>query len=213
MVVFGFQSTLDSVEGVQLIRQWGLVPYYISELRLDSVSTLFTSMFLHDGWVHLVSNMWFLHIFGDNVEDVCGRWRFLVFYLMCGLAAGLAHTLSDSQSQLPMVGASGCIAGVMAAYLVFFPNSKIVAFALLLVRVPAVFFIVFWFVLQVLLGFGSLQQFSGEGVAVFAHIGGFLMGLYLLIQVRQPAAPRPRVVGEGVPRASRLNSERLGERC
>lgn len=195
VLVFAYEISLDGGAFEAFIRQWGMVPYWLTEFRLSSVSTVFTSMFLHGGLMHLVSNMWSLYIFGDNVEDVLGRVRYLVFYLVCGVGAAAAQVAIEPSSQVPMVGASGAIAGVMAAYLKMFPRARIVTlipvFILFFIReIPAVFFIAFWFVLQLLSGLGSLGNPGAMGgVAFFAHIGGFVAGLYLLARLRPPRNP------------------------
>lgn len=194
VLVFLYQLGLGDAQGELLIRQWGMVPYYISHLHLGSLPTVLTSMFLHGGFLHLISNMWSLYIFGDNVEDVLGRGRFLVFYVLCGMGAAMAQTLIEPASAVPMVGASGAISGTMAAYLKLFPHARIVAvipvlFFWFLREVPALFFIVFWFVIQLLSGFGSLGTMNMGGVAFFAHIGGFVAGLYLLSFFGHPPNP------------------------
>lgn len=189
--VYLYEVTRSESEIQRIIYQWGMVPYWISDLRLSSMSTLVTSMFLHGGTAHLLMNMWSLYIFGDNVEDALGRVRFIVFYLACGLGAAFAQVLIDPSSTVPMVGASGAISGVMAAYLRLFPQARVITLIFIFVyQVPAVFFIVFWFVLQLLSGVGSLgDAASMGGVAFFAHIGGFVVGLYLLSQLRRPQNP------------------------
>lgn len=179
VAAYGYQLNLGAEGAQRLFDQWGLVPFYIARLRLSSLSTMVTSMFLHGSFWHLLFNMWFLHIFGDNVEDVLGRLRFAIFYLSCGVVAAVAQTLVQPHSAIPIVGASGAIFGVMAAYLKLFPHVRITAYFIVFFRVPAVFFIVFWFVLS---GLDSLRSLTtgGGGVAFFAHVGGFLCGLYLL---------------------------------
>jgi hypothetical protein len=198
-VVFFHEITLDPAQGEEFVFRWGMVPYFLTQdVQIGSLATPFTSMFIHGGWLHLLGNMWFLHIFGDNVEDALGRGRYLLFFVLCGLLAAVGQTLIDPQSKIPMVGASGAIAGVLGAYYRLFPKARIVTlipiFFFMMVReLPAVFFIVLWFVMQLLEGFGSLGQVSqGGGVAFFAHIGGFLGGL-LLINVF--GGPRSRTGG------------------
>jgi rhomboid family protein len=142
--------------------------------------TVFTSMFLHGGWLHLLGNMWFLWLFGNNIEDIMGHSRFLVFYLVCGLAAAAAQVLIDPNSPVPMVGASGAISGVMGGYIVLYPNVRVrtITWLILLFRltVPAWLMLGYWFVLQV----GSAAVDPVGGVAVFAHIGGFIAGAILI---------------------------------
>jgi membrane associated rhomboid family serine protease len=153
--------------------------------------TLFTSMFLHGGLLHLASNMWYLWIFGDNVEDAMGKVRFLIFYLLAGLAAALAQIFSSASSPIPMVGASGAIAGVLGAYLVLYPYGRILTvvwflYFLRFVQIPAMIVLGFWFLLQLLsasLGGGSLGE---GGVAWMAHIGGFVAGALLVRLFSRP---------------------------
>lgn len=149
------------------------------------VHTLFTSMFLHGSWMHLLGNVWFLWLFGNNIEDSMSRGRFVVFYLLCGLGAALLQVFTDPGSVIPMVGASGAISGVMGAYLLLFPRVKVYAIIPLgwyplSVKLPAWSMLVYWFGLQVLGGFvGHLNGASG-GVAFWAHVGGFATGLLLI---------------------------------
>lgn len=150
--------------------------------------TAVTSMFLHGGWFHLIGNMWFLWVFGDNVEDSMGAVRFVVFYLLCGLAAVGAQIASSPASPVPMVGASGAIGGVMGAYAVLYPRAGVhlliwFGFYIDRIVVPAVFMLGYWFVIQVLGGLPSLGGAEG-GVAFFAHIGGFLAGCALVFPLR-----------------------------
>jgi membrane associated rhomboid family serine protease len=162
--------------------------------------TLITSMFLHGGFLHIASNMLYLFIFGDNVEDRFGHFRFLVFYFVCGIVAGLTHIFVNGSSDIPSIGASGAIAGVLAAYLRLFPHAKVRTLLLigpfiLVPRIAAAFLIVFWFASQALAGVMSLgvQTEQTSGVAVWAHIGGFLCGLLLteLLRPRRRAASLP----------------------
>jgi len=153
-----------------------------------------TSMFLHGGWLHIISNLWILWIFGDNVEDRMGPLRFLLFYLFCGAASGIAHTLANPASQVPAIGASGAIAGVLAAYMLLFPLAQVVClvpifFYPLFIQVPAYFFILIWFGLQFASGAAALlSPDEVAGVAWWAHIGGFAAGLltFRLFLIRQP---------------------------
>ncbi len=145
--------------------------------------SLITSMFMHGGWLHIIGNMWFLYVFGDNVEDVMGPFKFIVFYLLCGLAAEGTQYLSNPSSTLPMVGASGAIGGVMGAYAVLFPRAPVhvlvlAGFFLTRVVVPAFFMLGFWLFFQLIAGL--FQGGSEGGVAFWAHIGGFVSGIILL---------------------------------
>jgi membrane associated rhomboid family serine protease len=191
VLVFLYQFTLDPFSLNHLMGSFGIVP---RELHLSS---LVTSMFLHGGFLHLIGNMWFLWIYGDNVEDILGRAKYLLFYLTCGVAAGLVHVLFNSGSMAPTIGASGAIAGVMGAYLVKFPRSRIVTlvfffFFLTTVEIPATVILLYWFVVQFFSGwasFGRSHLLQG-GVAWFAHVGGFVAGV-LLIYILRPS-PRYR---------------------
>ncbi len=148
------------------------------------VSHLLTSMFLHGSWMHLLGNMWFLWIFGDNVEDSMSRPRFAAFYLLCGLAAALAQVLTNPRSGVPMVGASGAISGVMGAYLVLYPRVRVfllvpIGFLLTSIALPAWMMLAYWIGLQILSGVTAVDD-SGGGVAFWAHVGGFVAGVVLV---------------------------------
>jgi len=172
---------------------FGMVParYFHGEslswigLPLHGFLPFLTSIFLHGGWMHIIGNMWFLYLFGDNVEDRMGHLGFLIFYLISGLFAGAVHCWTNTQSTLPTIGASGAIAGVMGAYLVLYPRSRIITlipifFYPLFVEIPAIVFLFFWFLTQILSG--GLALVSGEsfgGIAWWAHAGGFLAGIIL----------------------------------
>jgi membrane associated rhomboid family serine protease len=160
-------------------------------------TTLFTSMFLHGGLLHIGSNMLYLFIFGDNVEDGLGHLRFLIFYFLCGLAAGITHIVANAGSSLPSIGASGAIAGVLAAYLVLFPHAQVRTLIflgpfILVPRIAAAFLIIFWFITQFISSITSLGATteSSGGVAVWAHVGGFIAGL-ILVQFMRPRVRRP----------------------
>ncbi|MGH9711501.1 MAG: rhomboid family intramembrane serine protease, partial [Candidatus Acidiferrales bacterium] len=151
---------------------------------------LFTSMFLHAGWLHIIGNMWFLWLFGPNVEDRLGPSPYLGFYLVCGLGAGIAQTLFSLGSTIPGLGASGAIAGVLGAYVIFFPSSRILTLVTLFfwwffARLPAVLFIGLWFAVQFFSGIGSLGSSQTGGVAWWAHVGGFLLGMLLVSGMRR----------------------------
>jgi membrane associated rhomboid family serine protease len=187
--VFLFELSLGPWSRNHLIATYGLVP-----ARLHLVSFL-TSMFLHGGWLHIVGNMWFLWIFGDNIEDILGHGKFLLFYLLCGVAAALAQYFFDPFSRIPVVGASGAIAGVMGAYMVKFPRARIVTFIFVFlffttIEIPAWAMLIYWFFLQLVGGFDSMASSlysRGGGTAFLAHVGGFLAGmaLVLLLGTRQ----------------------------
>lgn len=145
--------------------------------------TIFTSMFMHGSWFHLIGNLWFLFLFGNNIEDAMGHFRFLIFYLLTGFVAAAAQIAADPSSVVPMVGASGAISGVMGAYILLYPRVRVVMLVIIIIfittiRVPAVIVLGYWFILQ-LLG-GLLTPADGGGVAFFAHAGGFLAGMFLV---------------------------------
>lgn len=203
--VFLFELTLGR-ELPAFLQRWAFVPAHLfhpGHFETSLVETLrasVVSMFLHGGWLHIIGNMWFLWVFGDNVEDALGHGAFVVFYLICGLVATLAQAIVDPGSTVPMVGASGAIAGVLGAYLVWFPWSRVRTFIFLgvfftVAELPAPLFLVMWFVIQFFSGTLSLAAASGGGgVAFFAHIGGFVAGLAAALWLRRRgiAQRRPR---------------------
>ncbi len=199
VAVFLYQWTLGPSEGQQLVLQWGMQPYYLAEQpRPGSFVTLLTSMFLHGGLMHLLGNMWFLWVFGDNVEDELGHGRFVAFYLLSGLGAAALQIAMDPDSRIPMIGASGAIAGVLGGYLVRHPRARIVTLIPLgflwhTAELPAFVFILLWFAYQVLLGLLSLGGAAGGGVAWWAHVGGFVAGVLLVFVM----APREGSRGRG----------------
>jgi membrane associated rhomboid family serine protease len=185
--------------GQAFIEEFGLVPCRLTGAcrvgpELPSpILTIFTSMFMHGGLFHIGGNMLYLWIFGNNVEDTLGHGRYLLFYLLSGVAAALAQTAIGPSSVVPMVGASGAVSGVLGAYLLLFPHAHVTTLIILgfffrLVHIPAMFVLGFWIVLQVLNGLGSFG--SSGGVAFFAHIGGFLAGMGLLYVLKPRARSR-----------------------
>jgi membrane associated rhomboid family serine protease len=186
------------------ITTWGVVPGRLTaawgrgEFLSGESVTLLTSQFLHAGWLHLLGNLLYLWIFGNNVEDRLGRVGFLLFYLTGGVLAGLAQVAIDPTSTIPTIGASGAIAATLGAYLVFYPRARVTSLVFLgffyqLVRIPAAIVLGLWFLLQLVDGIGSLGPIQGGGVAFFAHIGGFLFGalvawLVTLLDRSRPAA-------------------------
>jgi membrane associated rhomboid family serine protease len=183
-LIFLYQETLGPGDVDQFVRQWGIIP---DQMRGAGLLTLLTSMFLHAGWLHLIGNMLFLWVFGRNVEDLIGGPSFLAFYLLAGIAAGIVQVMVNAYSRVPTIGASGAIAGVMGAYLIKFPRTRIVTlififFFVTTAEIPAAFILLYWFAIQFFSGFGSLANtnYSGGGVAYFAHIGGFLIGMLLI---------------------------------
>ncbi len=192
LLVFMYEASLGS--GVDtFLYQYGMIPYEITQGEIlvprefPVYLTLVTSMFLHAGLLHVGGNMLFLWIFGNNVEDSMGRFRFIVFYLVCGLAAGFAQIAIDPSSQVVTVGASGAIAGVLGGYILLYPRARVttlvfLGFFITFIELPAIVVLVFWFIIQLFSGSISLfgDQGTGGGVAYFAHIGGFVAGLLLI---------------------------------
>ncbi len=185
ILVFLYEASLGEFEQNAFIATYGLVPD-----NFHFVNVL-TSMFLHGGWLHVLGNMWFLWIFGDNIEDILGHGKYIVFYLLCGIAAGMTQTLFTPGSRVPMVGASGAIAGVMGAYLVKFPRSQIrtllfIVFFITTFDVPAWVMLIYWFGIQLLNGVGTVGSSAASqgGTAFLAHVGGFVTGIVLVYLMR-----------------------------
>lgn len=196
-VVFAYQFLLPPSELQQFVLAYGAVPALLAHdfLALPGFPVhwlaLFSSMFLHGGVMHLLGNMLYLWIFGNNVEDYLGHGKFLLFYLLCGLTAALAHAVTDLTSAIPMIGASGAISGLLGAYLILYPRARVVVliwffFFIRFVRVPAFLVLGLWFVMQIPGALGN-----ADGIAWFAHIGGFVFGLLLvrLMGRRRPVQP------------------------
>lgn len=209
-VVFLMDQMTGSYEveqrGIFLVRHfegglsahYAMVPALVTSDFPSAWFTIFSSMFLHANWLHIGGNMLYLWIFGNNVEDALGRFRFLLFYLTCGVAAAFAHILTGPQSDIPTVGASGAVAGVMGAYLILYPHASILAlvpvlFISTLMEVPAILVIGYWALIQFLnanwLGGGEMQ---GGGVAYFAHIGGFVAGIIIILMLGGENLAKPR---------------------
>jgi len=189
VLVFLFELSLDSKDVTEFIFAFGLVP---AEFNWVNV---ITAMFVHGGWIHLGGNLLSLWIFGDNIEDRMGHVRYLVFYLLAGVVGNLAQVAAIPNSSVPLVGASGAIAGVMGAYLVLFPYSRILVMIFLfvfidVVEIPAVFFLAFWFFMQLLSGVGQLAKVPGANVGFWAHVGGFLTGVIGVWIFRKPERQR-----------------------
>jgi len=211
-VVFYFELTLDPQQLEQLFFVFGLVPARYTHPQwaswagfpVDNYWPFVTSMFLHGGWLHIVLNMWTLWIFGDNIEDRMGTVRFLLFFVVCGIASLLAHWWANPLSRVPAIGASGAIAGVLGAYLVMFPRSRIIAivpifFYPLFIEIPAFFYLTLWFLIQLASGaMVSAESASMGGVAWWAHIGGFVVGVVLWPLFLSPRRRRRRIVPEEV---------------
>lgn len=192
IVIFLLSMIIAAPSGYgKIVYHFGLIPgelisshIFSGPQALPPALTIFTSMFFHGGFLHLGGNMLYLWIFGNNIEDYLGHLKFFLFYVLSGLVATFGHLLVNSTSQLPMVGASGAIAGVLGAYLLLYPRARVRVFALLFIfittiRVPAIIVLGFWIILQVINGMGSLGNITG-GTAWFAHIGGFLAGILLI---------------------------------
>src|SRR5580658_233785 len=181
VLIFMFEYSLGPRTLNALVEYYGLVPDHFQ------LSRVFTAMFLHGGWMHVLGNMLFLWVFGDKIEDVLGHGKFLLFYLLCGIVAALGQAIADPYSTVPMVGASGAIAGVMGAYLIKFPRARILTLVFIVVffttiEIPAPILLVYWFVIQLFSGLGSIARthLSEGGTAYFAHIGGFVAGMLLV---------------------------------
>lgn len=200
--LFAYELSLGDLLN-EFVAQYGLVPWKMTRgisangfsVR-DNVVPWISSMFLHGGWLHFLGNMWFLHIFGDNVEDRLGRGRFVALYLSGGLLAGLAQVIAAPGSPVPMVGASGAIAAVMGAYVILYPRAKVLSVVPIFIllyffRIPAFVFIGIWFALQFLQGYASvLSDVQGGGVAWWAHVGGLVAGVVLALILRSGTRPR-----------------------
>jgi membrane associated rhomboid family serine protease len=197
IAVFAYQLGLPPRAGNQLVQEFGLVPAR-AETALahpgaalgPALIPLVTSMFLHGGFLHILGNMLFLWVFGGNVEDNLGHGRYLGFYFICGIGAGLAQVVVNWGSKLPSIGASGAISGVMGAYIVLLPRSRILTLIPLLfffftMRIPALIILGYWFVIQFLSGVSTLGDINQGGVAWWAHIGGFILGMFLVWGMRQ----------------------------
>ena len=195
VLAFLYELQLEPSSLEHFIFTWGLIPANLIKDPTSAWITIFTAMFLHGGWFHILSNMWFLFIFGDNVEARIGGIRYLIFYLFSGAAAGLLQTYILPASQVPMIGASGAIAGVLGAYLILFPRSRIASlvpifFIFTIVEIPAMLFLIFWFVSQLYSGLFAIQGGGGSGIAWWAHIGGFAFGVIMVFFFRRRATHR-----------------------
>ncbi len=194
VAVFTYEVSLSQLEINRFLFDWGIVPvrlidwlHHPSGSSAEELFTPLTAMFLHGGWFHLIGNMLFLWVFGDNVEDALGHLRYLAFYLLAGIGAVALQVFADQEGRIPMVGASGAIAGVLGAYLVLYPRATVAVLIPWLwffgaFPVPALFVIGLWFFLQLFNGLASIGTAVGvtEGIAYWAHVGGFLTGLLLI---------------------------------
>lgn len=188
-LAFLYEIALPFYVRDQFIAHYALVPDRLVP------SSLITSMFLHGGWLHLIGNMWFLWVFGSHVEEAIGSGKYLIFYLLSGVASALVQLMVNLGSPVPTLGASGAIAGVMGAFLLLYPRARVVTLVFIVIfittiELPAAFMLIYWFAIQLLSGLGSLVTVTqAQGIAWFAHVGGFLAGLLL---VRIFAGNRPR---------------------
>ncbi|MEC4673783.1 MAG: rhomboid family intramembrane serine protease [Nitrospirota bacterium] len=198
VLVFLYQISLQAQGGEVFVYQYGAIPAVVfghadlpMELRaVPEYGSLITSMFLHGGWMHLIGNMWYLWLFGDNIEDVMGHGKFILFYGVCGILAALSHAAIDPSSTVPMIGASGAISGVLGAYLLLYPRARVrviipLGFFSQMTYLPAWIVLGFWFLLQLWSGGMSVGS-QGGGVAFFAHIGGFIAGMALISFFKHP---------------------------
>lgn len=190
--VFFQELAASSMEA--FITRYSLIPSHINVMDYSTLITFISSMFLHGGFLHIISNMWFLWIFGDDVEDFFGKIPYLFLYLLSGLAGNILQYSMSMSSSIPMLGASGAISGVLGAYYVLFPHSKIKTFVFIfffitIMDIPAAFYLFYWFIIQLFSGAASSTvSYQAGGVAFFAHIGGFIAGVLMakLLQARQP---------------------------
>ncbi len=188
VIVFLFEVSLGDRGLASFLKNFGLVPLlFLQQFGAYEIFTLFSCMFLHGGWMHLLSNMWALFIFGDNIEDKLGHFGYLLFYLGCGACAGLTQVFMSQSSTVPTVGASGAIAGVLGGYIISYPTARVLTaipifFIIRLIEVPAAVYLGFWFLSQFFTGFASIARESGEegGIAWWAHVGGFVAGVILV---------------------------------
>lgn len=200
VAVFVYMLMLPDAALMRFISDWAVTPAHLFGMPRspEALATLITAMFIHGGWLHLGGNMLYLWIFGNNVEDALGSLKFIAFYLATGIIATLVHVIVQGPSEVPLLGASGAIAGVLAGYLLLFPRAHVLVlipifFILELARVPAAFVIGFWFVMQLIQGVGSVVPGAAEsGVAWWAHIGGFVAGLILVAPQRLAGGRRGR---------------------
>lgn len=206
-VVFFYEISLPPRAGDAFVMSYAMVPVKIQYALagthhvtlLQAAASLFTCMFLHGGWMHIIGNMWFLWIFGGNVEDRLGSIGYLLTYLVCGIGSSVSELMFTWGSHIPSLGASGAISGVLGAYIVFFPSSRILTLVPFIIffiaRIPAFIFIGLWFLIQFLSGVGSLGGSASSatgGVAWWAHVGGFLLGLIIAKMVQSASRSAPR---------------------
>jgi len=192
VMIFAYQASLGPRASQIFVYQFGAIPAVVTGdqslpgnlVAVPPFLSVFTSMFLHGGFMHLIGNMWFLWIFGNNIEEAMGHLRYLAFYVICGLLASISHILSNAGSTIPSIGASGAIAGVLGAYLLLYPRAKVLTliflgFFIRLLYIPAGFVLGLWFIFQLLSGSMAGRQDAG-GIAFWAHVGGFVAGILLV---------------------------------
>ncbi len=174
----------------KIIKRYGLIPARLTaitaqgSLDFSPYVTLISNLFLHGGWMHVLGNMWYMWVFADNVEDWLGHFRFIIFYLACGVIANITHIVLDPSSTIPTIGASGAVSGILGAYLVLYPKAKVKTLVPIFVflsifEIPAVIFLGLWFIFQLFSGTAALHS-SGSNIAWWAHIGGFIGGMILI---------------------------------
>ena len=199
VVVFLIQIGSQSYRTGQLFYSYGLIPSVLmghdqlpaNLYAVPAYMTIFSSMFMHGGWMHLIGNMWYMKIFADNIEDNLGSRNFIIFYILCGIGAAMTQVLMDTHSQIPMVGASGAIGGILGAYLINYPKAKVLVlipfgFFSQLLKIRALYVLGFWFILQFIS--------SGGGVAYAAHIGGFVSGIILILFFNKKVKKKNKVI-------------------
>jgi membrane associated rhomboid family serine protease len=190
IAAFLYELRMDPATLREFIFTWGLTPARFLSETATAWITIFSAMFLHGGWFHIINNMWVLFVFGGNVEARMGKIRYLIFYLLSGVAAALLQTYILPSSLVPMIGASGAVAGVLGAYLILFPRSRIaslvpILFIFTIIEIPTMIYLIFWFVSQLYSGLFAVEGGSGSGIAWWAHIGGFLFGLVMVFVFRR----------------------------
>jgi len=203
LLSFIYELSLSTKAGQALVYTFGLIPAHEQFLFAKHGSLgvarmivpMVTSMFLHGGWMHLLGNMLFLWVFGGSVEDALGHLQYLIFYFICGIGAALTHIVFNWGSKIPTVGASGAISGVMGAFIVLYPRSRVTTlipalFLFFTVRIPAVLMLGYWFFLQLFSGVASVATANQGGVAWWAHVGGFVLGAFLVFAERRQVRPR-----------------------
>ncbi len=206
VLIFIYQKNLGYHFEQKTLLSFGMIPSVLFGIKqlsdelviIPSYMTLITSMFLHGGWMHLIGNMAYLYIFGDNIEDRLGKIKFLIFYLFCGIFAGLSQALIDVNSEIPMIGASGAISGILGAYLILFPKKEIRVFFWFFIfikifRIPAMYVIGCWIFIQ----FFSLNNSEESNIAYLAHIGGFIAGIILILIFRKKQSKQPKRLNKG----------------